>query len=88
MVQSFAVLENANTLVFQSLTLIMAAAVCNQLEGAGFPARLGEVKDGFAVFVPQEDAAASRNLLTARPRTGEIFGLLGMKEGRNPRVCN
>ena len=37
MVQSFEVLENAQTVVFQSLTLKLVAAVRDQLERAGLP---------------------------------------------------
>ena len=74
MVRSFAVLEKAGTVVFQSATLNLAAAVCDQLERAGLPARLGKVDGGFAVLVPAKEAAHSRKLLTVRPRTGEIFG--------------
>ncbi len=73
MVRSFAVLETAGTVIFQSITLNLAAAVCDQLEGAGLPARLGKVASGYAVMVPSEYATHSRRLLTARPRTGEIF---------------
>ncbi len=73
MVQSFAVLEKAGTVVFHSVTLNLAAAVCDQLEGAGFPARLGKVASGFAVMVPAGYAAHSRKLLTSAPKTGEIL---------------
>jgi len=73
MVNSFRALENAGTVVFESINLVMAAAVCDQLEGAGLPARLGKVNNGFAVMVPGEEAVQSRRLLTAHPRTGEIF---------------
>jgi len=73
MVNSFGTLEKAGTVVFESLSLNMAAAVCNQLEGAGLPARLGKGIAGFAVMVPAEYAAQSNQLLTVRPRTGEIF---------------
>ena len=73
MVRSFAVLETANTMVFQSLTMNLAAAVCDQLEGAGLPARLGKIACGYAVMVPSEYAAHSHKLLMARPRMGEIL---------------
>ncbi len=71
MLNSFAVLEKASTVVFHSITLNLAAAVCDQLEDAGFPARLGRVSSGFAVMVPSEFAAHSRKLLTAHPKPGE-----------------
>jgi hypothetical protein len=73
MMQSSSIGEKAETIVFQSLTLNLAATVCDQLERAGFPARLGKVKSGFAVLVPSELASTSSQLLTVRPRTGEIF---------------
>jgi hypothetical protein len=73
MVKSFANLENAGTSVFETLNLTLAAAVCDQLEGAGIPARLGKVKAGFAVVVPGNCAAQSRRLLTAEPCSSEIF---------------
>ncbi|HEX9013951.1 MAG TPA: hypothetical protein VF813_10555 [Anaerolineaceae bacterium] len=73
MVNSFATLERAGTVVFETINLTMAAAVCDQLEDAGVPARLGKVNRGFAVLVPAEFAAQSRGLLVVRPKTGEIF---------------
>jgi hypothetical protein len=73
MVQSFAVLEKAQTVVFQSVTLNLAAAVCDQLEVAGFPARLGKTSHGFAVMVPAEFAVQSRGLLIGHPQKREIL---------------
>ncbi len=73
MVSSFAVLEKAETVVFETITLNLAAAVCNQLEDAGFPAQLGKADSGFAVRVPPEYAQQSRSLLMAAPQTGEIL---------------
>jgi len=73
MVKPLEILEKPRAVVFQSLTLNLAAAVCNQLEKAGFPARLGKVTSGFAVMVPPEFAAQSRNLLTGHPNKREIF---------------
>jgi hypothetical protein len=71
MLNSFTVLEKASTVIFHSITLNMAAAVCDQLEDAGFPARLGKVSSGFAVMVPPEFVANSRKLLSAQPKPGE-----------------
>ena len=73
MVSSFAILENAGTVVFTALSLNLAAAVCDQLEEAGFSARLGKVKGGFAVMVPSKYATQSRALLVGHPRKREIF---------------
>ncbi len=73
MVSSFEILEKARTVVFHCLTLNLAAAVCDQLEKAGFPARLGTVESGFAVMVPADCAAQSRKMLVGQPHHREIF---------------
>jgi hypothetical protein len=73
MMKSFAIFEKAGTVVYHSLTEAMAAAVCDQLEGAGMPACLGKVTSGFAVMVPAKFSAQSRRLLIAQPHRPEIF---------------
>jgi hypothetical protein len=61
------------TVVYESLLLTLAAAVCNQLESAGLPARLSPVDKGFAVLVAVERAVEAGRLLNARPHAGEIL---------------
>ena len=73
MMKSFAILEKAGTIVYQSLTENMAAAVCDQLEEAGLPACLDKVNSGFAVLVPAKFSAQSRGLLSGQPHRPEIF---------------
>ncbi|MDR3578142.1 MAG: hypothetical protein P4L50_30110 [Anaerolineaceae bacterium] len=73
MVQSFEILEKVKTVVFQSLTLSLAAVVCDQLERAGTPAQVESVQGGFAVKVPSDCAAQALSLLTGYPNKREIF---------------
>ncbi|HVN52907.1 MAG TPA: hypothetical protein VMT46_01160 [Anaerolineaceae bacterium] len=66
-------LEQNRTVVFETVQLTLVAAVCNQLESAGLPARLEKVMDGYAVTVPPEYAFQSRSLLYASPSSDEML---------------
>ena len=73
MFTSFVEIEKAHSVVFKSLGLTLAAAVCDQLERAGIPARLEKAASGYEVRVPGEYTTQSHMLLFAQPRRGEIF---------------
>jgi len=73
MVTSFVEIDKEQAVVFQSLGLTLSAAVCDQLEKAGIPARLEKAASGYLVFVPAEYTAHSHLLLFAHPKRGEIF---------------
>jgi hypothetical protein len=66
MVTNLRVLDTAETLVFESVTLTRAALVCEQLEAGGLPARLARVAAGYGVLVPSDDAEKSSTLLSAQ----------------------
>jgi hypothetical protein len=51
-------LDQAETLVFESVTLTWAAVVCEQIEAGGLPARLTRVAPAMAWWFP---AATRRN---------------------------
>ncbi len=59
--------------VFQSALLTLAAAVCDQLERGGMPAKLTTDQSGFAVVVPEYYVSESYRLLVAQPHRGEIY---------------
>lgn len=58
-------LEQYGVIVYETLSLIMAVIVCDQLQGAGFPAWKEKADSGFAVLVPGEYAFQSCWLLSA-----------------------
>jgi hypothetical protein len=70
---SFVQIEKAHNVVFTSLGLTLAAAVCDQLERAGVPARLDYSANGYQVLVPVDFSAQSHLLLNGQPSRGEIF---------------
>jgi len=70
---TFGQFESANTVVFQTSLLTLAAAACDQLENAGIPARLGKSNGEMIIAVPSKYVAASHELLNTHPRFGEIF---------------
>jgi hypothetical protein len=72
MVKSFTTLETADTPVFQTASLLRAAAACDQLEGGGIPALLRQPAV-FSVDVPAKFADQARDLLFAPPGRGEIY---------------
>ncbi len=59
--------------VFQSELLTLAAAVCDQLERGGMPAKLSKDQGDFVVIVPENYASESCRLLVAQPHRGEIY---------------
>ena len=73
MVTSLVEIEKAQTVVFQSLGLTLATAVCDQLERAGVPAFLEKAASGYVVLVRGEYTTQSHLLLFAHPKRGEIF---------------
>jgi hypothetical protein len=60
---SFETLERAQTIVFSSPLLTLAASVCDMLEKAGIPAVLCREHGSPIVVVPPEQAAETRQLL-------------------------
>jgi len=64
---SFKSNDITGTVVFQSISLNLSIVVCDQLEKAGYPAKLEKVDSGFAVLIPPEMAAVSRWLMTGHP---------------------
>jgi hypothetical protein len=69
-------IENANSPVYETQSILFASAVCDSLEMAGIPARLHQ-NGRISVEVTAEAAADSQRLLFCEPRYGEIFGLRG-----------
>ena len=63
MFTSFEKLERAQTVVFNTQLLTLAASVCDMLEKAGIPAMLCREKGGPIVVVPANCAAETRQLL-------------------------
>jgi hypothetical protein len=62
-----------SSVVFRATFMMMAAAVCDQLQKAGIPANLCDINDIYCVCVPDGYARDSRRLLTPEPRRGEIL---------------
>jgi hypothetical protein len=65
--------NNTSNIVYRSSFLMMAAAVCDQLEKAGIPANLCDMNENYCVCVPAVFARDSSSLLIAEPRRGEIL---------------
>jgi hypothetical protein len=63
MVTNFEILAQAQTIVFMSPLLTLAAAVCDMLERAGIPAVLCREKGSPIVVVPPSYAAETSQLL-------------------------
>jgi hypothetical protein len=61
------------SIVFRASFMMMAAAVCDQLEKAGIPANLCDINDIYCVCVPDGYTYDSRRLLTPEPRRGELL---------------
>ncbi len=64
---------NNSSIVFRATFMMMAAAVCDQLQKAGIPANLCDINDIYCVCVPEGFARDSRRLLTPEPRRGEML---------------
>jgi hypothetical protein len=64
---------NNCSIIFSASFMMLAAAVCDQLEKAGIPASLRDINDIYCVCVPAVYARNSRELLQAEPRRGEIL---------------
>jgi hypothetical protein len=63
MFTTFEKLEQAQTIVFKTQLLTLAASVCDMLEKAGIPAALCLENGGPVVVVPPNCAAETRQLL-------------------------
>jgi hypothetical protein len=63
MVTSFEMLEQAQTIVYITPLLTLAASVCDMLEKAGIPAALCHEKGSPIVVVPSSYAVETRQLL-------------------------
>jgi hypothetical protein len=64
---------NSRSIIFRASFVMMAAAVCEQLEKAGIPASMCDINDIYCVCVPATFANSSRSLLQPEPRRGEIL---------------
>ena len=62
-----------SSIIYRARFMIMAAAVCEQLEKAGIPASFSDINDIYCVCVPPSYASDSRALLQPEPRQGEIL---------------
>ena len=62
-----------NSIIYRASFMMMAAAVCEQLEKAGIPAAICDINDIYCVCVPARDTRNSLALLNAEPRQAEIL---------------
>jgi protein-disulfide isomerase-like protein with CxxC motif len=74
MTTTFETIENAETIIFSSSLLTLAATACDQLENAGIPAALCRDEGRYAVIIPGNYASDADALLYASTTRGEIYG--------------
>lgn len=71
MTTSFDAIENAETIIFSSSLITLAATACDTLEYAGIPAALCRDEGRYAVIIPDFYAVDASLLLNANCYSGE-----------------
>ena len=65
--------ETTKTVVFKTDLITLAAAVCEQLENAGYPVKLSKVNETITLSVLPEIADDAKQLLYVHTQRGEHY---------------